>query len=142
MNYLNLSFHDLLQMPDFKLAAKLDDKNTLNRILHNLGMDVEKGYTINKCLHRALTTNIPQDCDRVEGFERVDSDWLKSGYASLDSIIYSTSDSSLKDELLSLNPDNYEKKDCDEDLIANVEVESNDEYDLFEPVETEEGDCV
>jgi hypothetical protein len=104
MNYMSFSVVDLMHLPDFKLASKLDDKEALQRILWNLGMDVSQDYHWNYCLHRCLTTNIPQKNYRIEGFERLDSEWLRGGHASLTAHIYASKNREMIDELESLNP--------------------------------------
>jgi hypothetical protein len=123
---MNLSFFDLLQLPDFRLAAKFDDKEALNRILFNAGMDVSKGYEIKKCLHRALTTNIPQDCLRVEGYERTDDEHLGSGFASLDAFIAASGDRAMVEELKSLDP-RRQSSVFEEDHDVSCDVPADEE---------------
>jgi hypothetical protein len=103
-NYLNLSFYDLLQIPSFKLAAKLDDKEAMARVLYEAGMDIDRGFDILWTTHRALTTNIPQENYLVMGYGRTDKEHIDSGHARLEDIIYSSKDKHMIAELESLNP--------------------------------------
>ena len=137
MNYLSFSLVDLVQLPDFKLASKMDDKETMNRILYNLGMDTSKEMEWHWCLHRCLSTNIPQENYRIEGEERLDKEWLTSGNASLDAVIQSSNDISLKDELRKLNP--RDTVDWAEEYALDCEIPNDDgdfmsEWDNLEDV--------
>lgn len=128
MNPKHFSFTDLMQYPAFKMAAKLDDKETMENIFWDLGLDTTKDYEIIWCTHRAVTTNIPQDNYCVFGQGRTDSSWLKSGHASKEDYAMSVSDSDLRDELLNMgaegaytvesdfDSDNY----LDEELLEQV----------------------
>ena len=98
---------DLLKLPDFKLAVKLEDKETVERILWNLGVDTKQDWEFEECIHRPLTNNNRAwEGLRVHGLERTDKEYLRSGYASLEAIAHSSSDKSLTRELLNLNPEN------------------------------------
>jgi len=116
-----------MQLPDFKLAVKLEDKVAMEKILWNLGIDTTKEYAIREVLHRPLTRNEPWFGSRIEAFERVDHEWIRGGHASLGAIAHSSSDKSLTRELLNLNPENNSVHEgdyacsVDIDLIGEVE---------------------
>ena len=136
VNVMNISFTDLLTLPDFKLASKVNDTEAMNRILYNLGMDVEKGYELNFCTHRALTTNIPQENYLVMGWERLDDAHIKSGNASLNAIIASSEDESLQKELLGLDPHSVKDFEDEKELGCNMPNDWNEgEEEVLELVE-------
>ena len=150
INYVNLSFHDLMQFPAFKIAAKTNDREAMERILWELGMDITQPYEINQRLHRALTTNTPIDGLRVEGLGRTDKEWLQSGFASLEDYMAS-SNWDMQKELRSLSKEmglnsaerNYDVVDYDIDeeetmIGKKVGLESISSWeDIVD--ETEEG---
>jgi len=83
-----VSLFDLMQFPESKNAVVNNDKAVLEKILHGIGFDVEKGYVITESVkHRASSTNQEVFCPRIEGYERQDEKWLKSGNASEDAVI-------------------------------------------------------
>ena len=102
MNYLNLSFHDLMQLPTFATAVKADDKAATSEVLWQAGIDTSQPYELVKCLHRALTTNIPVDDYLVMGVGRTDDEHIHSGFARVEDVIASTKDISLREGLRSM----------------------------------------
>lgn len=53
-----------------------------NKILHKLGVDVNKKYQITEVVqHRACDNSVVKG-HRIEGKERTDRKWIQSGYAS------------------------------------------------------------
>jgi hypothetical protein len=79
-----LSVSDLLMIEDFQIAFGTDDKQAIENILFENGMDVEEPYTVEFSQHRNLRGQIVS-CDRYVGEERQDKCWLKSGAASWES---------------------------------------------------------
>jgi hypothetical protein len=79
-----LSVSDLLMIKDFQVAFGNDDKQAIEKILFENGMDIEEPYAIEFSQHRNLRGQIVS-CDRYVGEERQDKCWLKSGAASWES---------------------------------------------------------
>jgi len=77
----NLSVSDLLLVDGFKEAFGQGNKEEIKQILFNNGMDVNKEFELVFCRHRNLRGMVVE-CQRYEGEERFDRDWLKSGAAS------------------------------------------------------------
>lgn len=76
-----LSVSDLLLIKDFQVAFGNDDKQAIEKILFENGMDVTEPYTVEFSKHRNLRGHIVS-CDRYVGEERQDKNWLKGGAAS------------------------------------------------------------
>lgn len=79
-----LSVSDLLLIKDFQVAFGNDDRQAIEKILFENGMDIEEPYTVEFSQHRNLRSQIVS-CDRYVGEERQDKCWLKSGAASWES---------------------------------------------------------
>ena len=79
-----LSISDLLLIKDFQVAFGNDDRQVIEKILFENGMDIEEPYTVEFSQHRNLRGQIVS-CDRYVGEERQDKCWLKSGAASWES---------------------------------------------------------
>ncbi len=122
-----LSFEDLKGVVGFQTAKETQDKELLDSILWNYGVDISKPYIIRKTLHRPRTSNKVFDGMRFEFTERVDRDWLVNGAPSLEAQLF-TKDKSLAAELMSLDPRNAanKKKDFTEDSECSVEVYDED----------------
>lgn len=76
-----LSISDLLLIKNFQTAFGNDDKQAIEKILFENGMDIEEPYSVEFSQHRNLRGQIVS-CDRYVGEERQDKCWLKSGAAS------------------------------------------------------------
>lgn len=83
------------------------DSGKLEYFLYSLGLDTKKPYAYKNCLHRALTTNIPVQGVRIEGYARSDKDWLNDKYVPIEDIAYGMKDKSFGKELSNLNPHSY-----------------------------------
>lgn len=83
-----LSISDLLLIDSFKKAFGEEDKQTIEKILYENGMDVTEPYTLEFSKHRNLRGNIVS-CERYVGEERRDKNWLNSGAASWESVVES-----------------------------------------------------
>lgn len=79
-----LSISDLLLIKSFQTAFGNDDKQAIEKILFENGMDITEPYTVEFSQHRNLRGQIVS-CDRYVGEERQDKCWLKSGAASWES---------------------------------------------------------
>lgn len=104
--YHALSVKDLQLLDgwdDSLLEATPESNKQLNEILWNNGMNVYKPYSVDVCLHRTLNNNVPWYGARINGMERTDKAWLRSGYASVEAYIASTKDLSLQKELMNMN---------------------------------------
>ena len=76
-----LSVSDLLLIKDFQVAFGNDDKQAIEKILFENGMDIDEPYTVEFSKHRNLRGQIVS-CDRYVGEERCDKVWLKSDACS------------------------------------------------------------
>jgi hypothetical protein len=83
-----LSISDLLLIDNFKEAFGKDDKQSIEKILFENGMDITEPYSLEFSKHRNLRGNIVS-CQRYVGEERQDQKWLKSGAASWEAIVES-----------------------------------------------------
>ena len=73
-----------------------------NQLLYKLGVDTALHIEVIECQHRNLQGKV------VEGklfmaFERLDRDWVKSGYASTEAFIASSNDPTLSKEIHEMN---------------------------------------
>jgi hypothetical protein len=109
-----LSFYDLMQYAPFKEAVKNEDKEAMEKILWEAGVDLKQGYEIVSILHRPNTTKQAWFGCRIEGYERVDAEWLGKGKASLDAVIASCTDPSKRIALRMLNPEGYNEQSWDD----------------------------
>jgi hypothetical protein len=112
-----LSFYDLMQYAPFKEAVKNEDKEAMEKILWEAGVDLKQGYEIVSILHRPNTTNEPWFGCRIEGFQRIDKAWLDGGAATLEAHIAACTDPSKRTELRLLNPEGYADYSFDRDIF-------------------------
>lgn len=96
MNFYFLSFSDLRLLDEW-VEPRPDDKSLAKMLFAN-GMDITKPYEIVQRLHRNLQNEVVDDL-RVEGSERTDFAWRRTGAASLGAYLYSTNDLFLKEEM-------------------------------------------
>lgn len=96
MNFFFLSFSDLKLLDDW--VDPQPDETQMAKILFTNGMDITRRYEVVKCQHRNLRNEIVDDY-RVEGRERTDAPWRRSGAASLGAYMDSTNDLFLKEDL-------------------------------------------
>lgn len=58
-------------------------QSKLNSILYKLGMNISRGYIMqDPCLHFNYRAKEQNNCARFYGNERIDEEWLLSGFAS------------------------------------------------------------
>lgn len=98
MAYMNISMYDLMTIPGFAEAYGSEDKLALEAILHGCGVDVSKEYEWRYCTHRRINNEVVT-CERLEGYERFDREWLDGGFASYDAQIDSYPDIGFRVEL-------------------------------------------
>lgn len=90
-----LSLADLLLVDGFARAYASKDKEAIEQVLRQNGMNVAMGYEEVVCTHRSLTGHVVT-CPRFEGFERTDKKWITKGEPSLAAIIASCTDPHLR----------------------------------------------
>lgn len=69
---------DLEKHPEWDEAWKGQDQKVFEKVLHDLGADLNYGYTFNMCLHRSRTSNKVEYGMRVSFRERTDKVWMDS----------------------------------------------------------------
>lgn len=72
--------------------------------LYKNGIDTDKPVEIVRNKHRNLRDQVVT-CYRFEGQERLDNEWIRSGAATLDAIIASSKDGSMRFALRSMSAD-------------------------------------
>jgi len=104
--HYSLSFHFMMEKVEgFKECVEVGDKEKFEEFLYALGMDVSQGYDVVSVEHRPYKDKpFKWFGPRVEGFERTDQVYLKSGAASLEAHIGACPDASKRVHLAMLNP--------------------------------------
>lgn len=101
-NY-SLSLSDLMLVEGFAEAYGKEDNEEIEAFLFANGMDVVNfPYSSRYCTHRNLHNKIVT-CLRYDGAERCESDWVNSGAASLNAVIESNQDYSMRAELRNIS---------------------------------------
>lgn len=96
----NISFYLLMQDPKAKKAIEENDEKTFKRILFDWGIDTEDSYTIESYEHRPLENDpLVFNGPLVQGSERLDSQWINSGYATWNARVEAIQDGSMRAEL-------------------------------------------
>ena len=97
-----VSLFDIMSTKSGQEVMKSGDKSKLERMLHFIGFDVEYGYEITEAVtHRPIAFHGKLwKGPRIEGVERSDDQWLKSGNASNEAFIQYTKDHSLRADLI------------------------------------------
>ena len=95
MTDYNLSVSDLVLVDGFKEAYASADIEAIKRVLHQNGLDTDKDYELVQVVHRNLRNQVVNG-QRYEGEERLDDEWIKSGYASLEARIEAVDDPHLR----------------------------------------------
>lgn len=80
-----ISFSEL-QKVDNTITPEWAENNIeeFNKILYSLGMDIEIPYDWQRNIPHRNRLNEVVRCDRIVGNERLDKDWINSGYASIE----------------------------------------------------------
>lgn len=101
-----LSFHDLMLDSEFKKAVTENNKQKMDELLYQVGVDVSQGWNVIERLHRPLSFKNYEEPiygPMVEYSPRTDKEWLKSGYATTEEVIDATTDSFLRAELMTMS---------------------------------------
>lgn len=101
-NTSSLSLYDLLAQKEFNLAMREGDDKRIDELLYSVGVDVSLGYQVVERLHRPLSTKQVVNGSVVIYTERTDKEWIGSGAASMEAIIASVKDSSVRAEMRSM----------------------------------------
>ena len=101
-NTAALSLYDLLLQKEFNLAMREGDDERIDELLYSVGVDVSLGYQVVERLHRPLSTKQVVNGSVVIYTERIDSEWIRGGAASMEAIIASVKDSSVRAEMRSM----------------------------------------
>lgn len=68
--------------PDYEFSWNEDQKEKLEGILFDLGLDTDQHYEFQDATQHRNRMNQVVTCNRWYGSERSDNTWLKSGFAS------------------------------------------------------------
>lgn len=96
MNFFYLSFSDLQLLDDW--VDPQPEPTQFAKILFTNGMDITRPYEVVECQHRNLQNQVVTGY-RVEGSERTDFEWRRSGAASIGAYLYSTDDIFMKEDM-------------------------------------------
>lgn len=69
-------------MPHFTYKFAEENPAEFREILWQFGMNVNQGVETQECVTHRTRLNRLVTCDRYIGNERVDKEWIESGYAS------------------------------------------------------------
>lgn len=96
----NISFYLLMQDEKAKKVIESGDEEAFKKILFAWGIDTEDHYEIVSCEHRPLENQpLVFNGPMVKGSERLDLDWLNSGYASWEARVEAIDDSAMRADL-------------------------------------------
>lgn len=73
-------------MPEYSYTLEEKEPKKFKEIMHSLGMDVNQIYIRQDAIQHRNRFNEVVVCSRWVGRERIDNDWLTSGYASKQAI--------------------------------------------------------
>lgn len=73
-----------------------------NNLLYKLGVDTSLPIEVLKCHHRNLQGKAVE-CNLFMGFERLDSEWVKSGHASTEAFLAAGNDPTIAKEVATMN---------------------------------------
>ncbi len=105
-------------MPEYSATMEDENPTQFKLMLYRLGMDISKPFQRQDGLQHRNRFNEKVTCSRWVGDERVDSEWINSGYASK-SAIDKASGSKLTEDLYRAR---YETED------AQAMLEARDKY--------------
>ncbi len=96
----NVSFYLLMQDEKAKKVIESGDEEAFKKILFDWGIDTDDHYEIVSCEHRPLENQpLIFNGPMVKGSERLDLDWLNSGYASWEARVEAIDDSAMRADL-------------------------------------------
>jgi len=118
-----LSVFDLAKVPSAIAIIQRNDPEEVATLLHQYGFDMRMGVEYVDCWHRPLTnkTNQPVYGVRIEGVERVDQEWFKSGNASQEALTENI-DPSLRDDLIRMGKQGGSDKVFTDERVARSYV--------------------
>jgi len=86
----SISFYILAQDKEIKSILENGKLEDLEPYLTQLGIDVSLPYEVLNCEHRPMPSKpFVWNGPILQGYESLTKEWLKSGFASLDAIIFS-----------------------------------------------------
>lgn len=94
-----ISLTDLMLNKEFAEKVESSGIEECGELLHSIGVDLEYGVDWINRLHRPLSSKEPRYGYMLLYKERLDKEWIKSGYASMEAIIASTEDLDTRREL-------------------------------------------
>ncbi|MNF40758.1 hypothetical protein D3C85_783530 [compost metagenome] len=98
MTDYNLSVSDLILVDGFGEAFASSDEQKIKEVLFQNGLDSSKEFEVIRVTHRNLRNQVVNG-ELYIGSERLDPEWIKSGFASLAARIEATDDASLRQTL-------------------------------------------
>lgn len=112
----------VLAYPEYSSQLEYNNLNQLNKLLWELGLDSTKPYNRQDGLQHRNRLNQVVTCSRYVGHERLDEEWIKSGYASTEA----------KDKITGsrILEDIYRVRGLTED--AQLALEAKDKYTKIE----------
>lgn len=122
-----ISLYDLMNYKESKEIVLSGDKKALKEALFTLGLNVKnEPYYEEECYHRPATKadKAPWYGIRYVCSERVDDEWINSGYASMEAIIESSDDLSLKAVLNGMNRQSAVDKTWNNKEAAKVAIKN------------------
>jgi len=80
-----ISESELIQaLPDYQPEDEINKPQQFKQLLHGLGMDTTQAYVRQDNLKHRNRLNQVVHCNRWLGEERLDKQWINSGYASVE----------------------------------------------------------
>lgn len=83
--------------PDYTYKWAEENPNDFKEILEQFGMDTRNGFEIQTDVTHRTRLNRLVTCDRYVSNERIDDEWINSGYASREATDKSSGSKLLKD---------------------------------------------
>lgn len=121
-----VSESELVQaIPDYTCNFEVEKPTSLKLILWGLGMDISMPYERQDGLMHRNKLNQVVTCSRWVGNERVDADWINSGYASREAIDKASGSKMVEDA--------YRMRQMTEDQQAALE--RRDQYTVIQEVD-------
>ncbi len=95
-----LSLYNLFDVNEFKVAYLTGDKKKVDELLYTVGVDLDEGWCVVNRLHRPLGSNEVVQGGVLLYKERVDPEWTKGEYVSMEALIRGTRDPSVRSEMM------------------------------------------
>lgn len=118
-NTIHISESEIAALyPDYDFSWFADEPEKVKGILFDLGLDVNQHWEMQEVTQHRNRMSTVVTCGRIYGTERMDTDWLRSGYAS-----QATKDKAKNSRLLD---DIYKSKALT--IEAQMALEARDRY--------------